>query len=219
MGWSDVRRESSQEGRCGAVFPLSSHFSPLFGGAMAILKVARMGHPVLRKKARPVTVEELQGSEIQTLIEDMADTMDDYRGVGLAAPQVHVSRRIVVFQAAEEEDGEGAEEAEVVALINPVIRPVSEGKVLGGEGCLSIPGLRGEVPRWERIAVESLDVRGETVSFEARGYPARVIQHEVDHLDGILFPDRMDDLRSLSFLEEYGRYGAAPDEPIQPSES
>lgn len=176
---------------------------------MAILKVARMGHPVLRQKASVVTKKELQSQEVQNLVKDMIDTMDDYQGVGLAAPQVHISKRIFVFQMGgiEAEEGkEGKTEVEILTLINPEIWLVSETKALGMEGCLSIPGIRGIVPRWERIGVKALGSNGEVISFEAQSYPARVIQHELDHLDGILFLDRMDDLRSLSFLEEYLRY-------------
>jgi len=183
---------------------------------MGILKVARMGHPVLRQVAEPVNPEEVSHPDTQRLIRDMVETMFDYRGAGLAAPQVHVSRRIVVVSVpeagkagdAEAEDGP-KKTPEALVLINPEVRPVSEDLVVDWEGCLSLPDLRGRVPRFEGVRVRALTPQGTTVSFEARGFAARAIQHEVDHLDGVLYPDRMPDLRSLSFLDEYVRYGSS----------
>lgn len=169
---------------------------------MSILKVARMGHPVLRQAAKPVDAGDLRGRDMQRLIEDMVETMQEYEGVGLAAPQVHVSKRVAVVRAQEDEE----EDAELLVLVNPDLRPLSEDRETGWEGCLSIPEIRGLVPRWEGIAVKALSRTGRPLSFQVHGYPARVIQHEVDHLDGVLFLDRMTDLRSLSFLEEYARY-------------
>ncbi len=172
---------------------------------MAILKVARMGHPVLRQVARPVGEDALGSPEIRALVEDMVETMEECDGVGLAAPQVHVSRRIVVIRTSEEEPEGG--HAGALVLINPETRPLSEAMVTDWEGCLSIPDVRGQVPRPKAIAVEALSADGEALGFEVRGRAARIVQHEVDHLDGILFPDRMEDLKSLMFLEEYVRYG------------
>ncbi len=173
---------------------------------MAIRKVARMGHPVLRQVARPVTEKELGGPDIGFLVRDMIDTMDDYEGAGLAAPQVHDSRRVMLVRVSEDDEEDGR----VLALINPEIRPIREARSEDWEGCLSIPDLRGRVPRWEAVAVDAVRVSGEAISFEAQGFAARAIQHEMDHLDGILFPDRMDDLGSLSFIEEYVRYSRDP---------
>lgn len=180
---------------------------------MGILKVARMGHPVLRQVAEPVKPEEVVHPDTQRLIRDMVETMFEYRGAGLAAPQVHVSRRIVVVRVPEAGDAEAGDDSreapEVLALINPEIRPVSEDLVVDWEGCLSLPDLRGRVPRFEGVRASALTPHGTTVSFEVDGFAARAIQHEVDHLDGVLYPDRMPDLRSLSFLDEYVRYGSS----------
>ena len=165
-----------------------------------------MGHPVLRQVARPVAEEELGGSDIGLLARDMIDTMDDYEGAGLAAPQVHDSRRVVLVRVSDEhEEANG-----VLVLINPEIRPIGPARSEDWEGCLSLPGIRGRVPRWDVVAVDAVSVSGEPISFDARGFAARAVQHEIDHLDGILYPDRMDDLQSLSFIEEYARYARDP---------
>ena len=175
---------------------------------MAILKVSRMGHPVLRTIAQPVPEDWIEKEETQRLIDDMIETMDEYHGVGLAAPQVHVSSRILVAQMLS--DTEDAIEA--LVLVNPEIEPLNEEMETAREGCLSIPDVRGRVPRHLAISVRAIARNGEAVSFEAEGFDARVIQHEVDHLDGILYLDRMEDLSSLCFLDEYGRYWADEEE-------
>jgi peptide deformylase len=179
---------------------------------MALLKIARMGHPVLRRRARAVA--DPADPEIRRLLADMAETMVDAGGVGLAAPQVHVGRRLLVYRVPPERDGaestgDGAGQGEAAArpaapfaLINPEIEPVDDRMVLGWEGCLSIPDLRGLVPRYARLRYRGLDAAGRPVSGEARGFHARVLQHEVDHLDGILFLDRMTDMASLAFESE-----------------
>lgn len=172
------------------------------GFFVAILKVCRMGHPVLRDVAESVAQETVMDDEVQGLIDDMIETMDEYDGVGLAAPQVHVSQRIVVVRVV----AEAEEDEEIMVLINPEIQPVGEDRTSDWEGCLSIPDLRGFVPRFKRIAVKALDGDGKPISFQAEGYVARVIQHEVDHLNGTLFLDRMPDMRLLAFREEYFRY-------------
>lgn len=169
---------------------------------MSILKVARMGHPVLRMVADPVPPEEVTGDEIQILLEDMLETMYEYNGVGLAAPQVHVSKQVALVGGETEEDGSPI----VRPVINPVITPTSD-EVFGMyEGCLSVPGLRGWVERPVEIRVEYLDGEGRKVERELSGFPAVVFQHECDHLDGRLFVDRMKDLRRLAFEEEAERY-------------
>ncbi|WP_448208507.1 peptide deformylase [Azospirillum sp. sgz302134] len=165
---------------------------------MALLKIARMGHPVLRKVAAPVS--DPTDPEIRRLAADMIDTMFDAPGVGLAAPQVHESRRIIVFRVPA--DRSGGESVEPTVLINPVIEPVGEEMALGWEGCLSVPGMRGIVPRHARIRYRGVGMDGEPIEREAAGFHARVIQHENDHLDGILYIDRMTDLRYLAFNEE-----------------
>lgn len=169
---------------------------------MSILKVARMGHPVLRDRARAVTKAEFGDVRFQQFIDDMIETMHEYSGVGLAAPQVHRDLRVFVAIIGEGED------AEATALVNPIITPLADAMVEGWEGCLSIPDIRGRVPRWQHIRVQAQDRRGRQISIEARDFPARVIQHEADHLDGVLFFDRMKDFGSLTFLDEFSRYHA-----------
>lgn len=173
---------------------------------MAILKIARMGHPVLRQVARPVA--DPGDPEIRRLAADMAETMIDAGGVGLAAPQVHVPRRIILFKVPAERLGEGdaTPPPGITVLLNPEIEPIGDETVVGWEGCLSIPGLRGAVPRFRRIRYRGVGLDGRPVEREAEGFHARVVQHETDHLDGILYPDRMEDLRWLSFTEESLRH-------------
>jgi peptide deformylase len=161
---------------------------------MSILKVARMGHPVLRAKARAIGRSDILSAPIQKLIDDMMDTMAEYHGVGLAAPQIHESVRLFVA-ALEDADSEGSAR-EPIALINPDITIVGSDVVEDWEGCLSIPDIRGRVERAREIKVRAHD------------FPARVIQHETDHLDGVLFLDRMRGFDSLTFLDEYSRYWA-----------
>ena len=177
---------------------------------MAILKVARMGHPVLRATARALAPSEIRSFEIQRLIDDMFDTMHEYQGVGLAAPQVHESIRLFVagFPPGLHNDDEDGEQGRVpeLALINPEISIVGDATAEDWEGCLSIPDIRGRVPRATQIIVNAYDRRGRRVELRAGGFTARVIQHETDHLDGILFFDRMKSFETLTFLDEFGRY-------------
>jgi peptide deformylase len=172
---------------------------------MSILKVARMGHPVLRGKARPLDRPEIRSVAVQKLIDDMIETMLEYHGVGLAAPQVHEGLRLFVASLDADEEA-GAERSEPLAIVNPEITPVGSDIVDDWEGCLSIPDIRGRVPRAREIKVRAYDRRGERIELSAHGFHARVIQHETDHLDGILFFDRMRSFDSLTFLEEYSRY-------------
>jgi len=177
---------------------------------MSILKVARMGHPVLRTKAAAVPAGEIRSQRIQRLIDDMFETMSEYSGIGLAAPQVHEGLRIFVAglrQADALPDELNADsEMPFIAVINPELKPVGEEIEDGWEGCLSIPDIRGLVPRPKAIQVNAYDRKGHRVQFVARGLPARVIQHETDHLNGVLFFDRMPSLASLTFMDEYQRY-------------
>jgi peptide deformylase len=175
---------------------------------MSILKVARMGHPVLRQKARPVEKHEIKSPLVQQLIDDMMDTMREYSGVGLAAPQVHESLRIFVAHL----DPDGRGEGEPRAIVNPEIVIVGDLVVDGWEGCLSIPDIRGMVPRAAEIRVSALDRHGKRIEISAKDFPARVIQHETDHLDGVLFFDRMRSLQSLTYMEEFSRYHARKDD-------
>ena len=171
---------------------------------MSILKVARMGHPVLRERARPVSKSDLRDPLMQKLIDDMIDTMHEYHGVGLAAPQVHEGLRL--FVALLEEDPGPKTEATVI--VNPEIVPANAPKEEGWEGCLSVPDIRGMVPRFTEITVSALDRNGKSIELLLKNFAARVAQHETDHLDGVLFFDRMSSMQSLTFLDEYSRYHA-----------
>jgi peptide deformylase len=171
---------------------------------MSILKVARMGHPVLRERARPISKSDLRDPLTQKLIDDMIDTMHEYHGVGLAAPQVHEGLRL--FVALLDEDPGPKSEATVV--VNPEIVPGGAAKEEGWEGCLSIPDIRGMVPRFTDITVAALDRDGKAIELRLKNFAARVVQHETDHLDGVLFFDRMTSMQSLTFLDEYSRYHA-----------
>jgi peptide deformylase len=171
---------------------------------MSILKVARMGHPVLRAKARPLEKAEIRTAAMQKLIDDMIDTMSEYHGVGLAAPQIHEGLRI--FVAALDAGDDDEEPSEPIAFINPEITVVGSDVVEDWEGCLSIPDIRGRVPRAREIKVRAFDRTGARIELSAHDFPARVIQHETDHLDGVLFFDRMKSLASMTFLDEYSRY-------------
>jgi peptide deformylase len=171
---------------------------------MSILKVARMGHPVLRQKARFIDRSEIRNPVVQKLIDDMIETMVEYHGVGLAAPQVHEGLRLFVASLDHDDAAESA--SKPIAIINPEITPVGSEIDEDWEGCLSIPDIRGRVPRAAEIKLRAWDRDGERIELHARHYPARVIQHETDHLDGILFFDRMRSFDSLTFLDEYSRY-------------
>jgi peptide deformylase len=173
---------------------------------MSILKVARMGHPVLRKRARALDRADLKSSAVQKLIDDMIETMGEYHGIGLAAPQVHESVRI--FIAGMQEDAADDEEAGIVAVpfVNPEIIPIGNDQETDWEGCLSIPDVRGRVPRYTRVKIRGLDREGGRQELQLVGFQARVVQHENDHLDGVLFFDRMPSLETLTFLDEYGKY-------------
>ena len=181
---------------------------------MSILKVACMGHPVLRTKSRPVAPGDIPSHHVQRLIDDLFETMEEYHGIGLAAPQVHHSLRIFVAGISLEPGAVPDDEAGMprVALINPEITPVGRSIVDGWEGCLSIPDIRGRVPRAETVRVKGYDRTGAPVDATISGLPARVVQHETDHLDGILFFDRMQSFETLSYLEEYRRYWARDDD-------
>jgi peptide deformylase len=181
---------------------------------MAILKIARMGHPVLSLAARPVSVP--LGPEIRRLINDMVETMIDANGAGLAAPQVHVPLRVVVFQAPDDradpdlaDDERFDHTAPLTVLINPEIEILGPGKEGGWEGCLSVPGLRGWVERPDHIRYRGVGIEGEKIERVARGFHARVVQHECDHLDGRLYTSRMADLSRLIFESEIRHFQKA----------
>jgi len=174
---------------------------------MAILKIARMGHPVLARIAKPVA--DPTAVEIRALVADMVATMIDANGAGLAAPQVYVPKRVVIFQAPPERAPEGIDEAEafdhtaaLTVLVNPEIERLTGEMEPGWEGCLSVPGLRGLVPRYRDIVYRGYGLDGKPIERRAKGFHARVVQHECDHLDGVLYPQRMTDLGELIFESE-----------------
>ena len=173
---------------------------------MALLKIARMGHPVLRAVARPV--EDPTAPWVRRLVEDMVETMEDASGAGLAAPQVHASHQIVVFRVPEERLTDMPDDVaqDLTVLINPVVQLLGQERALGWEGCLSVPGLRGVVPRHLRVRYRATGLDGEVIERNVEGFHARVVQHECDHLDGILYPQRMTDHRLLVFLDELQRH-------------
>ncbi len=182
---------------------------------MAILKIAKMGHPVLAQRARPVP--DPTAPEIRQLVSDMLETMEDAGGTGLAAPQVHVPLRVIIFEVdggrASREDAAEHGGVPLTVLVNPEIEPLSQDMSLGWEACLSVPGLAGMVPRYDRILYRGLAPDGSEIAREAIGFHARVVQHEADHLDGILYPQRMTDLKTLVFSSELRHQGkAASDE-------
>ena len=181
---------------------------------MSILKVARMGHPVLRARAKPLEPADIKSPAVQQLIDDMFETMQEYQGVGLAAPQVHASVRLLVAGFAprvnDDDDDEDEDDEEdrvpLMALINPEISVLGDDTADDWEGCLSIPDIRGRVTRAREIKVKAYDRRGRRIEINARGFTARVIQHETDHLDGVLFFDRMASFETLTFLDEFSKY-------------
>src|SRR5262245_43740059 len=169
---------------------------------MAILKVARIGHPVVRRPASPIPLDELRSSAIHRLIDDMRWTMYEYDCVGLAAPQIHESLRLAVLEVPpSDRRSEGGVPFSVLA--NPVVTPLGSETLDAWEGCLSIPDLRGLVPRFARVRLEAFDREGRPYTLEAEGFHARVIQHECDHLEGRVYLDRMRGMQTLSFMKEF----------------
>jgi len=178
---------------------------------MAILKVARLGHPVLRARALPVPPADIASPRIQRLIDDMFETMTEYAGIGLAAPQVHEGVRLFVAGVRSAEvvtPMTGDDEMPFITLINPEVVPVGSDVDSGWEGCLSVPDIRGQVTRHQVVRVRAVDRTGRRIEITAHGLPARVLQHECDHLDGVLFFDRMTSLETLTFMDEFKRYWA-----------
>lgn len=186
---------------------------------MAILRVSQLGHPVLRAEATPVPASEIGTPELDALIGDLIDTMRDYSGVGIAAPQVRVSKRLFVIEVRNADRYRNAELFPLTVVINPTLSfPTGEPRH-DWEGCLSVEGLRGLVPRFTQVHLEGVDRAGAPLSLDLEGFPAIVAQHETDHLNGIVYLDRMQGLASLSFLDELNRYQqAAPHEESGPTE-
>jgi peptide deformylase len=173
---------------------------------MAILKIARLGHPVLRQQAAPVAPGDVHSPEIQRLIDDMIDTMREYDGVGLAANQVHVLKQIAVIEVQANPRYPDAPNIPLTVLINPAATPLTNELEEGWEGCLSIPDMRGVVPRSTAVRLECLDREGRRVELVAKDFFARVVQHETDHLNGRVYLDRMRDLSTLSHIAEWRKH-------------
>ena len=179
---------------------------------MSILKVTRLGHPVLRKVTENVPRRDLKSPALQKFIDDMVETMKEYDGVGLAADQVFTSLQIAVLEVADNPRYPNKPQVPLTVLVNPKITPLSDDKDDDWEGCLSIPDLRGRVPRYRHIRVQALDREGNEIDFIANDFHARVIQHEFDHLNGKVYLDRMRDLTTLTFLQEFARYWLRSDD-------
>jgi peptide deformylase len=173
---------------------------------MAILKVARLGHPVLRQVADPIPLDAIRSADVQRLIDDMVETMREYDGAGLAANQVHTPLQITVIEVAVNPRYPDAPEIPLTILVNPVVTPLTSEMEDGWEGCLSVPDMRGRVPRHTAVRLECYDREARRIDLIAKDFFARVIQHETDHLRGIVYLDRMRDLSSLSHLSEWQRY-------------
>jgi peptide deformylase len=173
---------------------------------MAILKVARLGHPVLRQVARPVPIEHIRAAEVQHFIDDMVQTMREYDGAGLAAPQVHTLLQIAVIEVGGNPRYPDAPDIPLTVLINPVVTPLTGEMEDGWEGCLSVPDMRGMVPRYTAVRLEGYDREGQPMDLVAKEFFARVVQHETDHLRGIVYVDRMRDLSTLSHIAEWKRH-------------
>jgi len=174
---------------------------------MSILKVASLGHPVLRKKAKKVSKTTIKSGQFQTFCDDLLQTVQDYDGVGLAAPQVHESQRVIVVNLEENNSRYDTQERFCrKVFINPVVIPLNNEMVESWEGCLSLKDLRGLVPRYKNIKLKALDRNGHPIEFETDTFLSIVLQHEIDHLNGILLIDRVEDTSSLSFHAELIKY-------------
>jgi peptide deformylase len=178
-----------------------------------ILKVARLGFPSVRAVAQPVAAAEIKSRDFQKLIDDMIETMYEYHGVGLAAPQVHLPLRLAVLEVQSHPRHPDMPTVPLTVLINPEVTAVGEEKVEEWEGCLSVPDLRGLVPRFKEVRVRATGRAGEALDFVARDFHARVVQHETDHLKGEVYLDRMPNLRQLGFLDEWQRFLLPADQP------
>jgi peptide deformylase len=178
---------------------------------MAVRPVLRIGDPRLRQVARPVEV--FGTAELRALIEDLRDTMAARDGAGLAAPQIGVPLRVVIFCVTANPRYPEAPPIPETVLINPRLTPLSPERSSGWEGCLSVPGLRGLVPRWEEIRYQGLDCEGNEIDRSVAGFPARVVQHECDHLDGVLYPDRLEERTAFGFTTELEAAGLLPPLP------
>ena len=168
---------------------------------MSILKISRLGHPILLKKCKPI--KDIMGAETKKIIHDMTETMLDANGIGLAAPQVHINKQIIIFRVPEEDS---ERDIKITALINPKLKKISEKTNNQWEGCLSIPGMLGLVKRFSKIEYEGFDMNGNIIKHQAEGIHARVVQHEFDHLMGILYLSRLSDKNAYGYAEEIEEY-------------
>ncbi len=176
---------------------------------MSLLKIAQLGHPVLRQRAREVSPEELESAEFQRLIDDMIETKRDANGAGIAANQVYDTRRVFIVENRDNPRYPYKPDFPLTVLVNPMVTPLSDERFENFEGCLSVPNLRGRVERFAEVHVSGLDREGAPVAFELRGLTAGTFQHEHDHLDGVLFVDRLVDSRSLCTVEHFERFEKA----------
>jgi len=167
---------------------------------MAILKVSRLGHPVLREKASDVEVKDIKAGKFNSLIEDMVETMHAYEGVGLAGPQIHLPLRVFVFEVQERvAKRRGVKQVNAGAIFNATYEPIGTNVITDWEGCLSVPFLGGDTPRYQRVLMRGVDHEGDPIELEADDFTARIFQHEIDHTNGHVYLDRMPDLRTLGY--------------------
>jgi peptide deformylase len=167
---------------------------------MSILKVSRLGHPVLRQRASDVELKDIKAGKFRTLIEDMVETMHAYEGVGLAGPQVHLPLRVFVFEVQERvAKRRGVKQVGAGAIFNATYEPIGTDRITDWEGCLSVPFLGGETPRYKRVRLRGYDHDGDPLELEVEDFTARIFQHEIDHTDGQLYLDRMPDLKTLGY--------------------
>ncbi len=167
---------------------------------MSILKVARLGHPVLRQKASDVELKDIKAGKFAALVDDMIETMHAYEGVGLAGPQVHLPLRVFVFEVQERvAKRRGVKQVSAGAIFNATYEPVGTDKITDWEGCLSVPFLGGETPRFQRVRLRGYDHEGDPMDVEVEDFTARIFQHEIDHTDGHVYLDRMPDLKTLGY--------------------
>ena len=167
---------------------------------MSILKISRLGHPILLKKAKPVN--DILAKDVRKIVLDMTETMLDAKGIGLAAPQIHINKQIIIFRTFKEDEDDKEKEVNITVLINPKIIKISDETDDAWEGCLSIPGMLGLVKRFSEIKYEGYDIQGNLIQNKVNGLNERVVQHEFDHLLGILYVSRLADPKAFGYADE-----------------